>query len=309
VAGGPVRRTGDGRPILRGPAARLLGGLLSLCLTWSQTVAATEPLPSEPYGHLQPVLERILDELELDRAVQRGRLAVALIELEDRQPTSLGLVNGHQMMYAASLPKIAILYGAAVSLDRGRIEMDDDLHRDMIAMIRESCNLCATRVLGLIGRSWLLELLQSGPYRFYDPDTGGGLWVGKDYARANAFRRDPMKGLSHAATVWQAARWYYLLVNGELASPEQTDLMLEALSNPAISHKFVKGLSGRKTKAVYRKSGTWRDYHADSAYIELGRRSYILVAMAKDPRGGRWMESLVKRVHDHVTSAHTAGAQ
>ncbi len=287
----------------------LLAGLLLLSLVGPRAGLAAEPLPVEPWGHLQPELESIVEELRMTRAVGQGRVAIALIELEDKHPTSMGLVNGHRMMYAASLPKIAILYGAAVALDRGRIEMDDDLHRDMIAMIRQSCNLCATRVLALIGRSWLLDLLQNGPHQFYDEGSGGGLWVGKDYARANAFRRDPMKGLSHAATAWQAARWYYLLVNGELASPEQTELMLEALSNPAISHKFVKGLADRETDTMYRKSGTWRDYHADSAYIEVGNRSYILVAMAKDPRGGTWMESLVKRVHDHVTSAHDHPAE
>lgn len=267
-----------------------------------------EALPREPWGHVQAELETILDELELTRAAERGDLAVALLELEDGRPRSLGMVNGHRMMYAASLPKIAILYGAAVSLDEGRIRLDDELRHDMIAMIRESCNLCATRVLEAIGREWLLELLQNGSHRFYDPEGGGGLWVGKDYARGSAYRRDPLQRLSHAATVWQAARWYYLLVEGELASPERTALMLEALSEPAISHKFVEGLRDRETGAVYRKSGTWRHYHADSAYVEAGKRAYVLVAMASDPRGGRWLEALVRRVHDHVADeAHPAG--
>ena len=173
---------------------------------------------------------------------------------------------------------------------------------DINAMIRRSCNHCATRVLEAVGRDWLLELLQAEPYRFYDPEHGGGLWVGKDYARQGAFQREPLQGLSHAATPWQVARWYYHLIGGRLASPEQTQLMLSALIDPAISHKFVKGLQGRKTDAVYRKSGTWRDYHADSMLVTTGSTSFILVGLAQDPNGGRWLEQIARRVYDRVTA-------
>ena len=297
--------TSCARRMLRGIRCLVAAVAAATCLA----ATAAEPLALEPYGHLQAELDSILADMGLEQAAVQGRLAVALVELDNRQPRSLAMVNGHRMMYAASLPKIAILYGAAVALDEGRIELDEALHQDLIAMIRQSCNPCATRVLEHIGRSWLLELLQEGRHRFYDPETGGGLWVGKDYARGRAFERDPLFGLSHGATAWQTARWYYLLVNGELASPERTDLMLEALSDPAIAHKFVKGLAGQETSAMYRKSGTWKRFHADSVLIEAGEHCYILVALSDDSRGGRWMEELARRVHEHVTGGqHLPGA-
>lgn len=263
---------------------------------------ATEDLPRAAFGTAQPVLEDILASLDLDSAVDDGRLAVALVILDGQEAESLAMVNGHQMLYAASLPKIAILYGAAVSIDRGRLELTNALEDDMVAMIRSSCNSCATRVLEQVGREWLLELLQAEPYRFYAREAGGGLWVGKDYARAGAFQREPLEGLSHAATPWQVARWYYLLVNGELASEEQTALMLECLSDPAISHKFVRGLTGRETTELYRKSGTWRHYHADSVLVSAETASYILVALAADERGGRWLAQIARRVHDRLAA-------
>lgn len=262
-------------------------------------------LPDQPFGRAQVQLETIIDVLELGNAVEDGRLSVALVTLDGHDATALGMLNGHRMLYAASLPKIAILYGAAVALDQDRLALTDDVESDLAAMIRRSCNPCATRVMEKIGRSWLLDLLQSEPYRFYDRERGGGLWVGKDYARDGAFQRDPLNGLSHAATAWQVARWYYLLVNGELASPERTALMLDCLSNPAIAHKFVKGLGQMERTGLYRKSGTWRNYHSDSMLVTTEATSYILVALAADSNGGRWLESLSREVHDSVAGAAT----
>jgi len=77
-------------------------------------------------------------------------------------------LNGHTMLYAASLPKIAILLGAAVAIDEGRLTLDDELQTDLDNMIRYSCNSCATKVLNMVGHEELLEILQSPEYKFYD---------------------------------------------------------------------------------------------------------------------------------------------
>ena len=295
------------------PQPGLLVSLLLLCLfglAGMRSFAADVPdLPDKPFGRVQVQLETIIDGLQLRDAVEDGRLSVAVVTLDGQDITGLGMINGHRMLYAASLPKIAILYGAAASLDQGRLTLTDSLQSDLVAMIRNSCNSCANRVLEKVGRTWLLELLQSDPYRFYDNERGGGLWVGKDYARKGAFRRDPIQGLSHAATAWQVVRWYYLLYIGELASPEQTKLMLDSLSSPGISHKFVKGLADRNTTGLYRKSGTWRQYHSDSMLVTTEAGSYILVALATDSRGGRWLEKIAPRVHDIVTEAEKDRAE
>lgn len=276
--------------------------LLLLTISGASARGDVFDLPGESFGPAEAKLETALEELGLKQAVADGRLGIALVTMDGLEAKSLAMANGNQMMYAASLPKIAILYGAAVAIDEGRFEPDEAQSADMVAMIRRSCNACATRVLEAIGREWLLELLQAEPYRFYDYDKGGGLWVGKDYARDGAFRRDPLQGLSHAATPWQVARWYYLLINGRLASREQTELMLEVLSDPAISHKFVGGLEGRPTDELYRKSGTWMQYHSDSMLLTAGSASFILVAMANDASGGQWLEKIAARVYDRLVS-------
>lgn len=265
--------------------------------------AVADDLPRETTPPTQALLEASLKKTGLVPAVRDGRLAVALVVLEEREFGGLGLVNGHHMFYAASLPKIAILYGAAVSLDQERFALDPRLRDDLVAMIRRSCNPCANRVLDRVGRDWLLDLLTDGPYPLYDPDQGGGLWVGKDYAKRPAHQREPLQGLSHAATAWQAARFYYLLIRGELASPERTELMLEALSSPAIAHKFVAGLEGKDVERIYRKSGTWRRHHSDSVLVVAEHGSYILVALANDGQGGDWLTRLATEVHDRLIPA------
>ena len=70
--------------------------------------------------------------------------------------------------------------------------------------------------------------------------------------------------------------------------------MKRMLSNPAIHHKFVKGLKSVHPDAnIYRKSGTWRQFHADSGIIEHEGHRYIAVALAESPQGGQWLSDLI----------------
>lgn len=249
---------------------------------------------------LQIRMENIVRSQGLWRNVERGELALLLAIVTDPDHPRLAEVNGHKMMYAASLPKIAILFGAAVSLDQGRLQLNDALHEDMINMIRYSCNDCATRVLELVGRDELIDLLQAPEYDFYDANGEGGLWVGKTYDPRPAYSRDPLNNISHGATAFQVARFYYRLQTGTLVSPEFTELMQEALSNPGIQHKFVKGLRRVGGINMLRKSGTWRDYHADSALVRSRDDTYIIVGLAKNEKGGEWLTQLAEPLNDLV---------
>jgi beta-lactamase class A len=173
---------------------------------------------------------------------------------------------------------------------------------DLDNMIRYSCNACATKVLAQVGREELLEILQSPKFNFYDQNGNGGLWVGKDYGPGTAYHRDPLSNLSHGATAFQAARFYYKLQNGTLVSPQQTKLMMEALSNPGIKHKFVKGLKAYPGLELFRKSGSWKDYHADSALVRSKGLAYIMVALTHNPKGAVWIEKLAGPLHELAAS-------
>jgi len=270
-------------------------------------VARAEPgaipeLRSAADSELQRGLERVVADLGLAPAVQSHQLSLALVDVSRPASPRLAMLNGDEIMYAASLPKIAILFGAMVEAERGRLPINEKTVGAMTNMIRYSSNDDATRVLGWVGGERLLEILQSDRYRFYDAAGGGGLWVGKAYGKDSAYRRDPVGNLSHGATAFQVARLYYLLATNSLLSPRFNELMKETLSNPGIHHKFVKGLDGIADVKIFRKSGTWKDFHADSALIEQGDRRYVLVGIARHAEAGQWLARLAAPLHELVTS-------
>jgi len=249
---------------------------------------------------LQKGLEQAVQELSLKDATDRQQLAVALVDVTSDSAPRLAMINGDHMMYAASLPKVGILVGALAEAEQGRLPLDDEHLQAMNKMIRVSSNADATRVLNWVGGERLLATLQSDRFRFYDPKSGGGLWVGKAYGKEPAFQRDPLNNLSHGATAYQVARLYTMLAEGTLFSPRLNAMMKDILGNPGIHHKFVRALEDVPGIRIFRKSGTWRQYHADSALVETGGHRYVIVGLADNPDGGEWLVELGRRMHQLV---------
>jgi beta-lactamase class A len=251
---------------------------------------------------LQRSLEGVVRDLGLEGQLTLRHLALALVDVSDPQAPRLAMLNGDEMMYAASMPKVGILFGAMAEAESGRFPLDAERMQAMNRMIRLSSNEDATRVLKWVGESRLLDLLQSDRFRLYDAQGAGGLWVGKGYGAEPAFRRDPLHNLSHGATAFQVARLYTLLAAGTLFQPRINELMLDILSNPGIHHKFVRALQDVPGVRIFRKSGTWKDYHADSALVEAGGRRYVMVAIAEHRDGGEWLVRLGARMHQLINA-------
>jgi beta-lactamase class A len=304
-----IKHRGEPLPRSKRLFRRFLGiALLPALLGFAAQSYATERvcnLGGARDAALQEALVRLADEQGLTPAAERGDLAIGLLILTDPDHRRLAQINGNEMVYAASLPKIAILLGAAVAIDEGQLKPDWALQQDIQNMIRYSCNDCANRVLRKVGREHLLEVLQRPDYAFYDRQRGGGLWVGKEYGPTPAYRRDPLHGISHGATVFEVARFYCALQQHEMVSPEQDRMMMEALSRPALKHKFVKALSKDQGLDIYRKSGTWKDFHADSALVHDGNDVYVMVALAHNPQGAKWLEGLAEPLRRLATAQAT----
>jgi len=250
---------------------------------------------------LQKGLEQCLISLNLKKATNHKSLSIVLVDITEPSSPRMAYVNPNEMMYAASLPKIAILLGAFQRVSNGEMTLDTQTREKLGQMIRNSSNRAATEILNRVGKAYLADLLQSSRYRLYDPEKNGGLWVGKEYSKAGVWKRDPIHNLSHGATALQVARFYYMLQTGRLVSPELSRQMKSILANPAIEHKFVKGLKAvHPDSRIYRKSGTWRQYHSDSAIIEHDGRRYIAVALAKSQRGGKWLTDLIVEMDDLI---------
>ena len=250
---------------------------------------------------LQKGLEKCLISLNLKKATNHKSLSIVLVDITDPASPRMAHVNPNEMMYAASLPKIAILLGAFERVSNGEMTLNTQTREKLAHMIRNSSNRAATEMLNRVGKAYLADLLQSSRYRLYDPEKNGGLWVGKEYSKAGVWKRDPLHNLSHGATALQVARFYYMLQTGRLVSPELSRQMKSILANPAIEHKFVKGLkSVHPDSRIYRKSGTWKQYHSDSAIIEHDGRRYIAVALAKSRLGGKWLSDLIVAMDDLI---------
>lgn len=252
------------------------------------------PLRTVREPELQRALEAVLAERGWAELVAKRKLAVTLVGISDPSCPRFAGVNGNEMMYAASMPKIGILLGAFKRIERGELTLDAELEDLMTRMIRYSSNTAATEVMDRVGREFIAEILQSPEYGLYDRKYGGGIWVGRAYAKRAAWKRDPLRNLSHGATTIQVARFYYLLEMGALLPPALSETMKTMLSAPGVKHKFVAGIASRFPEArIFRKSGTWRNYHADSAIIAHDGKRYIAAAMVESTEGEAVLRELI----------------
>lgn len=261
--------------------------------------------PQDPL--LRYGLEKIAEEIGLRKAIQERRLSLALVDLTDRYHSRAAGINEDLMLYAASLPKVVILFALFKRLEEGSLIWDDNLLSLASDMIQISSNEAATKLFMLVGPTYILDLLRSPTFRLYDVKYGGGLWVGKEYGKGQAIEREPLKNLSHAASAMSVAHLYYLLERGVLLTPKWADMMRAVLDNSAFNNKLVKGYSRCCPRAqILRKSGTWRNFHSDSAIVQHGRHRYIIVVITDDPDGNRWIEELAPRVDLLVQNSNIA---
>jgi len=256
-----------------------------------------DPAPLWEYldADLEEELTRSVVSLGLEQPLRERKLAIALVDTTDLEHPRVAALNGDTMLYAASLPKIAVMLGVFQKQAEGKLVIDDETEMQLQRMIRRSSNPDATALMHKVGLDYIAQTLISPQYRLYDPFRNGGIWAGKDYAPVGAWRRDPIDNLSHGATPMQIARFYYLLQTGRLVSPKASAEMKTLLSHSAIHHKFVAGLAAvDPTAQVYRKSGTWGISHADGALIERRDGStFIAAGIAEDPQGGEWLSQII----------------
>ena len=255
-----------------------------------------QPLGTREDFALQNALRQKINENPKWKALaKQDKLAVGLVDLSDPYNVKYAQVNGRTMMYAASLPKIGVLLAATDALEKGELPESKEVLADMRLMIAKSNNQATTRLIDRLGYKKIASVMEDHRYNLYNVELGGGIWVGKRYAATGPRNPDPLKGLSHAATVEQVCRFYYLMAFGKLVSRDRSLQMMEIMANPELHHKFVNTLDKVAPNAtVFRKSGSWKNFHSDSAMVfGTGWRKYILVALVEDPEGEQLMREMV----------------
>jgi len=250
---------------------------------------------------LQAGLNRILRDRPFRSLVERGNLSVALVDLSNPARLRYAARNDNRMRYAASLPKIAIMLGVFDQIDQGKLEYTPQLKTKLERMIRKSDNRTSSELIALIGFENIASTLRDPRYELYDSTRAGGLWVGKDYGGPLGYwERDPINHISHGATARQVARFMVMLDRGDLVSSWASAEMKAIMGNPAIHHKFVRGLDAKPRSRIFRKSGTWKNWHADAAIVERDGKKYVAVALLESSSAKGVLSKLILRLDDLI---------
>ncbi len=266
------------------------------------------PLNELADAQLQKQLNRILKSNPKWAALAKSKkLSIGLVDMRDPLHARFAGINKKEMVYAASLPKIAVLLTAVQAIENGELEETPEVKQDMRLMIAKSNNAATTRMIDRVGMDKIAEVMQDPRYHLYDRKNKGGLWVGKAYGRGGVRKGDPLRNISHAATAEQVCRYYYMLANGQLVNPERSRQMLDIMGDPELHHKFVNVLDRIAPDAkVFRKSGSWKNWHADSVLVWGKDRKYILVGLAETPEGEQLMRELIRRVDRALMASRNA---
>jgi hypothetical protein len=204
--------------------------------------ACAQPAYPDLWDSHDPELQAELDEA-FGKApgfwedVRKREFGSVVVDVTDLRRPRVASYNPELMLYAASLPKIAIVLGIFVEVDGGALMLDDETRAQLIRTVRNSSNRGATALLHKVGFERLAEIF----------------------------------------------------------------------GDPAIKHKFVKGLEDREGVRIYRKSGTWRNFHADSAVVDRDDHAYIAVSIDQHPKAGHHMVDGIRIVDDVMSERARRG--
>ena len=283
--------------------------IVALLLAMSSASFAADP-STQPYAKfildfisrtdpaLQAEVEKLDQSLRDKFGMTRDQTAVGVLDLRRER---LAFVNPDRGDYGASVPKIGILLAYFELTPRAATELDPTVKNELGQMIKVSSNEMASKYSHELG----LKAIQAAidRYKLYDPQRGGGIWVGKHYGKDAERYPDPVGKHSHAITIRQVMRFYLLMMQGKLVSPEASQRMREIFLSPQIPHqqnKFVAGLTGRDGLTILRKSGTWENWRHDSAVVEGKDRHYIIVGMTNHPKGDEYLVEFGRGVDDFM---------
>jgi beta-lactamase class A len=247
-------------------------------------------------------LQKQLEEIDARLRAKYG-IAPELTDagLLDLKTNRVAMIHPDQIEYAASVAKVGILLAYFHLHPEAATSLDATTEHELGLMIKASSNEMAAKYSRMLGLREIQNVLNA--QGFYDAKRGGGIWVGKHYGPNSERIGDPVANHSHAVTVRQLLRLYWLLSRDKLVSPAASQEMRRIFLSPDIPHddlKFVKGLAGRNL-TILRKWGSWEDWLHDSAMIEGPDRKYVLVGLTHHKDGDAYLEELAREVDDYMS--------
>ncbi len=254
-------------------------------------------------AELQQTLEHIDEEIGDRFHIPAADRAFGVLDLTDCRPA---MIQPDVMFYGASVPKIAVVLAYFETHPDAVDNLVPAIRRELELIIKRSSNELAARYSRMIGLEKIQEILQSGKYRLYDKDKGGGIWTGKHYGIDEPRTGDPVNGLSHGVTIRQCLRYYLMMEQGELVNARVSGLLKRIFAAPKLefqNDRFVRGLGGRDV-TILRKSGLWQQWHLDTARVQHGDRLYLLAGAVHHPEGEAYLADMAAAVDDALCGPH-----
>ena len=114
--------------------------------------AKLTPLRSRIDTTFQRLLtQKLNSNKQWKKLIKEKSMCIGVVDISDPNNVKFARVNGNVMMYAASLPKIAVLLSAMDAIEKGEIKETKTLKKDLRLMISKSDNAAATRMIDLLG--------------------------------------------------------------------------------------------------------------------------------------------------------------
>jgi beta-lactamase class A len=304
--------------------------------------AAATPLERasiHPSPGLQGFLDGAIREFLAHDAPLRGQaLRVALIDLPPGGGGSLAHWNGDSPVYPASVVKFVYLMAAFAWRERGLLEIDAELDRELRAMIHVSSNRATQRVLRRLTDTeagprldpeayaefrerrqrverWLRELGIDDLHAVHPTYDGNGDLHGRDVqfledgsvegalpAQAGEYRN------RQAMTANGTARLLALLARDLALSPESSAQVRDRMRRdtrrqPYLVQRIAGGAGLRPDLEVYSKTGTWGPIFADAGIVRQRSGHQLVLAVfleGRPPYRGSFIAELTRRAIAHL---------
>ena len=110
---------------------------------------------------LQTILEKEINKNKVwKNLVSKKLMAIGIVDLADMKNIKFAGINDNNMMYAASLPKIAVLLAAMDAIEKGELKDSKEIQKDMKLMISKSNNAATTRMIDRVGYEKIEEVMK-----------------------------------------------------------------------------------------------------------------------------------------------------
>ncbi len=242
---------------------------------------------------LQALVERIDGKIAEELSIPKDQRAFGVVDLRTAR---IAMIDGDSMFYGASVPKIAIVLEYLRQHPEFVKSPDPTVMRELQRVIKRSDNELAAKYGRLADIDRIQQMLQSSEFLLYDNAHGGGLWCGKYYGSPEPRTGDPLEDLSHAATVRQCLRYYLMMEQDRLVSPEISARLREIFAAPWLElhdDNFAAGLKGMNATLI-RKNGLWEDWHLDTARVALPDGPVLLAGIAHHPQGQQYLKRMAR---------------